>query len=129
MDRLDGEPSVPALKDAEGRDHAIHVAGGGDEVEALDEGARVVFGTPEDGAAGGWHEGGAAGTAGEANFRPGKVADHAHVDPALGVDLDTAEARSVEATARGKVEEIGQCHERPGPPQEGGIDGGDRQAI
>src|SRR5262249_43809993 len=129
MDRLDGQETVAALEDAEGGDDAVDVAGGGDEVEAFDEGTGVVLGAPEDGAAGGRGQGGAAGPAGGADLRAGEVADHAHVDPPLPVDLDAAEEGGVETAAGGKVEEIGQRNQGTGAPEQVWINGRNREVI
>ena len=122
MQALDLEPALAAGEDAERRHHPVDVAGRRDEIEVLDECPRIVLGPPEDDAARRRHQHRAPGAARETHRWMLVRTDGAEVDPALSVDLHTAQERDVEPAARREVEEIGQRDQRPGPMQQRRID-------
>src|SRR5215212_124408 len=129
MQALDLEPVIVADEDAERRNHPVHVSGRRDEIEALDECPRIVLRPPEDDTARRRHQHRAPGAARQTHRWMLVGANGTEVDPALSVDLDTAQEGNVEPATAGEVEEIGQRHQCAGPMQQGRIDCRNRQSL
>ena len=81
------------------------------------EGAAVVLGPPQDDPVCRWHQGCTSRAARQPYSGPVEFPDHAEVDPALLVDLRSAQERDVEPAPGRQIEQVSQGYQRAGTAQ------------